>query len=187
MTNLTAQVSAAVLAAYDFSDCQRIVDVGCGNGTLTTAILQAYPHLTSTLFDLPHVIEQARGVVQAEGFGDRCDFAAGDFFESVAPQGDVYILKNIIHDWSDDRSIAILKNCRQAMPDTGRVLIIEMVVQPGNEPSPAKMFDITMMVAEGGQERTETEHEKLLQAAGLKLSRVVPTPSPVSVIEARPI
>jgi SAM-dependent methyltransferase len=187
MTNLTAQVSAAVLAVCDFSDSQRIVDVGCGNGTLTTAILNANPHLAGTLFDLPHVVEQARGTVQAEGLADRCDFASGDFFESVTPRGDVYILKNIIHDWDDERSTTILRNIRQAMPDTGRLLIVEMVVQPGNEPSPAKMFDITMLVAEGGQERTEAEHAKLLQAAGFRLSRVIPTPSPVSVVEALPV
>jgi hypothetical protein len=96
------------------------------------------------------------------------------------------VLKNIVHDWSDERAVTLLRNCRQAMPENGRVLIVEMVVQPGNDPSPAKMFDITMMVAEGGQERTESEHERLLRAAGLRLSRIVPTPSPVSVIEAVP-
>lgn len=184
MTNLTAQVSAAVLAAYDFSGFRRIVDVGCGNGTFSTAILNATPHLQSTLFDIPPVIEHARGGVQAEGLAARCDFAGGDFFEAVAPGGDAYVLKNIIHDWNDEKAITILKNCRQAMAENGKVLVVEMVVEPGNHPSPAKMFDITMMVAEGGQERTETEHRKLFEAAGLRLSRVVPTPSPVSVIEA---
>lgn len=186
MTNLTAQVSAAVLAAYDFSGLRRIVDVGCGNGTFTTAILGTHPHLASTLFDLPPVIEQARGVVAAAGLAGRCDFAAGDFFQSVPAGGDAYVLKNIVHDWNDELAVTLLRNCRQAMAADGRVLIVEMVVQPGNDPSPAKMFDITMMVAEGGQERTEAEHRQLLQAAGLRLSRVVPTPSPVSVIEALP-
>ncbi len=186
MTNLTAQVSAAVLAAYDFSGARRIVDVGCGNGTFTTAILGAHPHLTGTLFDIPPVIEAARGVVGAAGLTSRCEFVAGDFFASVPSGGDTFVLKNIVHDWSDERAVTLLRNCRQAMPEDGRVLIVEMVVQPGNDPSPAKMFDITMMVAEGGQERTESEHERLLRAAGLRLSRIVPTPSPVSVIEAVP-
>jgi SAM-dependent methyltransferase len=186
MTNLTAQVSGAVLAAYDFSDLRKIVDVGCGVGTFTTAILGAHPHLTGTLFDIPPVIEQARQVVGASGLAGRCDFVAGDFFQSVPSGGDAYVLKNIIHDWNDEKAITILRNCRQSMAADGRVLIVEMVVQPGNDPSPAKMFDITMLVAEGGQERTEAEQQRILQAAGLRLSRVVPTPSPVSVIEAVP-
>jgi ubiquinone/menaquinone biosynthesis C-methylase UbiE len=184
MTNLTGQVSAAVLAAYDFSGFERIVDVGCGNGTFTTAILNAYPHLKSTLFDLPHVIDVARGVIEAEGMSDRCDFVTGDFFESVAASGDAYVLKNIVHDWDEDRAITLLKNCRKGMQPGAKILVVEMVVEPGNHPSPAKMFDITMLVAEGGQERTEAEHRKLFEAAGFKLSRIVPTPSPVSVIEA---
>jgi SAM-dependent methyltransferase len=186
MTDLTAQVSAAVLAAYDFSGLHRIVDVGCGNGTFTEAILQGYPQLTSTLFDIPPVIEAARGVLGAAGLAGRCDFSAGDFFASVPSGGDAYVLKNIVHDWSDERATLLLANCRRAMPAHGRLLIVEMVVQPGNDPSPAKMFDITMLVAEGGQERTEAEHRRLLRAAGFELSRIVPTPSPVSVIEARP-
>lgn len=184
MTNLTAQVSGAVLAVYDFSGFRKIVDVGCGNGTFTTAILNATPQLTSTLFDIPPVIEVARGVVRAEGLEDRCEFVAGDFFESVAPGGDAYVLKNIIHDWNDERAVTILKNCRKGMAPGAKVLVVEMVVQPGNDPSPAKMFDITMLVAEGGQERTEAEHARLFEASGFRLSRVVPTPSPVSVIEA---
>jgi len=186
MTNLTAQVSGAVLAAYDFSGLRRIVDVGCGVGTFTTAILQAHPHLSSTLFDIPPVIEQARQVVGGAGLGERCDFVAGDFFQSVPAGGDAYVLKNIIHDWNDEKAITILRNCRQGMAADGRVLVVEMVVQPGNDPSPAKMFDITMLVAEGGQERTEAEQRRLFEAAGLRLSRIVPTPSPVSVIEAVP-
>ena len=186
MTNLTAQVSGAVLAAYDFSGLRRIVDVGCGVGTFTTAILGSHPHLSATLFDIPPVIEQARQVVGASGLAGRCDFTAGDFFQSVPAGGDAYVLKNIIHDWNDEKAIAILRNCRESMAADGRVLIVEMVVQPGNDPSPAKMFDITMLVAEGGQERTEAEQQRILQAAGLRLSRVVPTPSPVSVIEAVP-
>ena len=186
MTNLTAQVSGAVLASYDFSGVRKIVDVGCGVGTFTTAILGAHPHLSATLFDIPPVIEQARQVVGASGLAERCDFVAGDFFQSVPAGGDAYVLKNIIHDWNDEKAITILRNCREAMAADGRVLIVEMVVQPGNDPSPAKMFDITMLVAEGGQERTEAEQQRILQAAGLRLSRVVPTPSPVSVIEAVP-
>lgn len=187
MTNLTAQVSAAVLAAYDFSNLGGIVDVGCGNGTFTTAILKAHPHLAATLFDLPHVIENARGVIESEGIADRCEFVSGDFFASVSGRGEAHVLKNIVHDWDDERAITLLANCRKAMPENGRLLVVEMVVQPGNEPSPAKMFDITMMVAEGGRERTEAEHRELFRAAGFELSRVVPTPSPVSVLEALPV
>ncbi len=106
MTDLTAQVSAAVLAAYDFSGARRIVDVGCGNGTFTEAILNAHPHLTALLFDIPPVIEAARGVLGAAGLSERCEFAAGDFFTSVPSSssgGDAYVLKNIVHDWSDER------------------------------------------------------------------------------------
>lgn len=187
MTNLTAQVSHAVLAAYDFSGFERIVDVGCGGGTFTAALLHAHPHLKSTLFDIPPVIGMAQQVIAGAGLTDRCDFVPGDFFQSVPAGGDAYVLKNIIHDWSDERAITILKNIRQVIPANGKVLTIEMVVEPGNDPSPAKMFDITMMVAEGGQERMESEQRELLRAAGFELTRIVRTPSPACVIEAVPV
>jgi predicted O-methyltransferase YrrM len=189
-TNMTQQDAAAVVSAYDFRECARVVDVGGGHGALTAAILKACPGTTAVLFDQPAVIEGAKQRLHAEGVADRCTCIAGDFFESVPGGGDAYVLKDIVHDWDDDRAIAILRNCRRVMAHTPgvttRVLVVEKIIPPGNVPFPGKLTDITMLLVTRGRERTAKEYEALLTGAGLALTRMVPTSSPASVIEAIP-
>lgn len=184
MTNLTKPHTAAVVAAYDFSAITRIVDVGGGRGALLATILKVYPHTRGALFDLPAVIEDARDSSEMEDLADRCDFISGDFFGSVPGGADAYILKSVIHDWDDDRAVAILRNCRNAMTSEAKLLLVEREVASGNEPSPAKLVDITMLTIAGGLERTAVEYEALLNEAGLELTKIIPTPHKMIIIEA---
>ena len=179
-------VSEAVVQAYDFSDLATIVDVGGGWGTLLTTILRRHTHLKGILFDLPHVVDGARAQIAAAGLTDRCEIHGGDFFANVPAGADAYILSLVIHDWDHGRAVAILKRCRQAMPPAGRLLLLENVIPPGNEPHIGKILDFVMLAAAGGQERTQEEYQDLLQEAGFRLSTVVPTASAMSVIEGRP-
>jgi SAM-dependent methyltransferase len=183
MTGWSAQVASAVVEAYDFSDCRTVVDVGGGHGTLLGAILAAHAHLRGILFDLPHVAASAAPFLVAAGVADRCETIAGDFFEAL-PSGDTYILAQILHDWDDERSQRILQNCRSAMAPAGRLLIVELVLPPGNEPSLGKLLDLHMLVLLTGRERTEAEYRDLLGSAGFRLTRVIPTRSGASVVEA---
>jgi hypothetical protein len=176
--------SPAVPAAYDFSSLTTIVDVGGGTGHLLTTILANYPESRGILFDLPHVLRDAPALIQSRGLADRVTIEAGSFFDRVPSGGDAYLLSHVIHDWSEEQCIAILTNCRRAMNPGGRVLIIETVLPDDDTPHPGKIFDIVMLVAPGGQERTEQEYTTLLGKAGLRLTRVVPTESAVSVVEA---
>lgn len=186
MTNVTATVLEAIINNYDFSSFNTVVDVGGGQGSLITTILKANLKLKGILFDVPNVIENAKPCLQGESFADRCTTIAGNFFESVPSGGDAYLLKFIIHDWDDEKSLVILKNCHQAMPEDGKLLLFEQVITPGNNPSSSfgKLIDLNMMVMTGGCERTEGEYRSLLAAAGFKLTRIVPTSLPINIIEA---
>jgi len=184
MTGLTEMVNAAVTSAYDFSGLRKIVDVGGGHGALLAAILKANPAARGVLFDLPHVAEGAEARLAAEGVRDRCEIASEDFFKSVTEGGDAYVMKFIIHDWDDEKSVAIMKNIHRAMADGGKLLVIEQIVPEDSSPSFAKFIDINMLVMTGGRERTKKEFAELLAAAGFRLTRVVPTESPFCVIEA---
>jgi O-methyltransferase domain/Dimerisation domain len=175
---------ATVAAAYDFSDLATVVDVGGASGNLLTTILGRHPGPRGILFDLPHVVRDAPALIASRGLKDRVTIEPGSFFEKVPEGGDAYLLSHIIHDWSEDQCIAILGNCRRAMKPGSRLLIIEMVLPPGDTPHPGKMLDMMMLVGPGGQERTEPEYKALLAKAGFRLARVVPTASPVSVVEA---
>ncbi|HEX5508142.1 MAG TPA: methyltransferase [Pseudolabrys sp.] len=184
MASRSAAEIAAVLAAYDFSECGHLVDVGGGNGALLLAILKAYPQLKGTVFDLPHVTDAAQG---SNPSAERLCFAAGDFFSEVTVAGDTFILKKIIHDWPDDRAEQILRRCRDAMSPRSRLLLVELIVPRDEAATFTKFLDLWMMVWPGGQERTAEEYRGLLKSAGLVVSRIVPTASPVSVIEAVPV
>ncbi len=187
MSNFTDLEMAAILAAYNFSEITRVVDVGGGQGLLIVAILKANPHLEGILFDLDHVLEGVKNVLVSEGVVSRCELVGGDFFESVPDAGEIYILKSVLHDWDNDQAVAILKNCRRSIADGGKLLIIERIIPPGNEPSPGKDQDLIMLVMLGGQERTKAKYQVLLRAASFELIEVIPTSSPLSIIEAVPV
>lgn len=187
MSNVTAVVNRALLDAYDFSPINRIVDVGGGHGGLMASLLKPHPAMKGVIFDLPHVVEGAQRQIESEGLTGRCEAVGGDFFQSVPPGGDAYILKWIIHDWDDERSTTILRNCRHAMVKAGRLLLIDAVVPKGNDPGFPKFMDLNMLVMTGGRERTEREFGALFADAGFRLTRIVPTESDFSVIEGVPV
>jgi hypothetical protein len=177
---------AAVAAAYDFSALETIVDVGGATGNMLAAILSRYPQPRGVLFDLPHVVKDAPALLGAAGMSDRVATAAGDFFGAVPTGGDAYVLSHVVHDWSEEQCLTILGNIRKAIKPSGRLLIVEMVLPPGDVAHPGKMLDMVMLVVPGGQERTSVEYEALLAKAGFRVERVVPTESAVSVVEAFP-
>jgi len=157
--------------------------MGGGNGSFISAILQANPGMTGIVFDLPHVVEGARKPIADAGLAKRCEIVGGDFFRSVSGGGDAYVLRWIIHDWDHDRALTILRNCRDAMNRTARLLLVETVIPASDEPHPGKLVDFVMLTALGCQERTAEEYAQLLDEASFRLNRIVPTASPMSVIE----
>jgi hypothetical protein len=186
MRELTAGVAAVLPAAYDFSGARLVADVGGGFGALLPPLLHARPELRGLVYDLPRCADGARELMQAEGLADRCEFRAGDFFSSVPGGADVYLLKSVIHDWDDERSRRILARCREAMGQGARLLVLEWIVPDQIGPQHAGIVgtDLNMLVMVGGQERTEAEYRDLLASAGLRVTRIVPTPAAMSLIEA---
>ena len=184
MVGLNSQEPPAVAAAYDFATFRTIVDVGGATGNLLAAVLACHPGTHGILLDRPHVVKDAPTLLEATGVRERVTIKSGDFFAGVPAGADAYILSHIIHDWSEDRCLTILGHVREAMNAGSRLLIVEMVLPPGDAPHPGKMLDMVMLVQLGGQERTESEYASLLGKAGLRLTRVVPTSSAVSIIEA---
>jgi SAM-dependent methyltransferase len=187
MSANTAAVNEAITSLYDFSQFNRVIDVGGGHGGLITSILQKNPEVKGCLFDAPEVIEGARSRLEQAGVADRCEAVAGNFFNAVPEGGDAYIMKWIIHDWEDQKAITILKNCRQHMQPNGRLIIVDCVVPENDAPDFSKPFDLNMMVMTGGKERTRAEFEQLFEASGFKLLRVIPTDLPPSIVEAQPV
>jgi hypothetical protein len=175
---------AAVASAYDFSAFSAIVDVGGGTGNLLTTILAKFPQPRGVVFDMPHVAPEATALIKTRGLGDRATVESGDFFQTVPKGGDVYIMSHVIHDWNEEQCRTILTNCRRAMNAGSRLLLIEMVLPPGDAPHPGKLLDMMMLVGPGGQERTTDEYRTLLKNAGFRLERVIPTNSAVSIVEA---
>ncbi len=190
MTSFTSAFDAAVVTAYDFSRVRTLVDVGGGQGALLSSILAANPGLRGILFDIPPVIESARARLAAGGLAARCEPVAGDVFASVPPGGDAYLLKWIIHDWDDEQSLAILRSCHRAMTRDGRLLLVERIVPErtdrGVDTQSILLTDLNMLVLTGGHERTAAEYRALLEGAGFTLAGIVPTATPLSVIEAQP-
>jgi hypothetical protein len=172
----------ALVEAYDFSRMSQVVDLGGGNGSLLSAILTRNDHLTGVLFEQESAIQAAKS-----GLGGplpRCEFVVGDFFESIVPGADLYLLKRVLHNYDDERVVTILRNCCEAFTANARVLIIETVIGPANEPSWGMMQDMVMRFIVGGKERTEEEYGVLLERAGLRKTRTLSTPSDLMIIEA---
>ncbi|MCB1025082.1 MAG: methyltransferase [Acidobacteria bacterium] len=184
MTSFSGAVLPAIIEAYDFSEVNTVADIAGGFGHLLAGVLKANPNMKGVLFDLPNPLEGAKTLLEKEGVADRANLVAGDFFREVPVEADVYILKHIIHDWDDERDVVILKNIAASMPRGGKVLVCEMVVPEGNEPDFSKIMDMEMLVSPGGIERTATEFKELFENAGFRLTRIIPTRSPIKIIEA---
>jgi hypothetical protein len=174
----------AVANAYPFSEVGVVVDIGGATGNLLAAILARHERVRGVLYDLPHVVRDAGALLKSRGVADRVTVIGGSFFESAPTGGNLYILSHVLHDWPDDRCLAILRTCRKAMQPGTRLLIVEMILPGGDEPHPGKMLDLSMLVGAGGQERTEEEYGALLAASGFRKTRTLRTSSPVSLLEA---
>jgi hypothetical protein len=186
MASISGVENPAVANAYDFSRFKTIVDVGGSHGHLLAEILRKHRKVRGIVFDQPSVIERARtaGYVTAPHVRDRIELASGSFFEGVPAGADAYVMKYILHDWNDDLCVKILSHCRAAMAKGGRVLVVDTVIKPGNEPAWGKMLDIAMLVLTGGKERTPRQFADLFARAGLELLKVHPTACDVSIVEA---
>jgi O-methyltransferase domain len=186
MVGLHGMEPAAIASAYDFSNFRTIADVGGSTGNLLATILCEHPAPRGILFDLPHVVSDAPALLQQRSLTDRIRIEAGNFFEGVPAGADAYILSHIIHDWSREQCLIILGHCRRAMNSGGRLLLAEMVLPDGDEPHPGKLLDMVMLTVTGGEERTASQYGALLYKAGFRMTRVVPTASLVSIVEAVP-
>jgi hypothetical protein len=187
MMGFYSAVGPAVVAAYDFSQFKAIADLGGGTGTLLATILKASERLRGTVFELAYAVPRARQTIDNLGLSARCDVLEGDFFKAVPTGRDAYILSHVLHDWNDEQTLSILRNCRAAIAKEGKLLIVEAVLPPGDTPHPGKLIDLLMLTVTGGLERTAEEYGELLAAADFKLTRVVPTAIAQSVVEAIPV
>lgn len=184
MTSYSLAAIPAIVEACALSGVRTLADIGGGHGSLLAGFLRADPQLRGVLFDLPSVLAGAGEPLEREGVRQRVELAPGDFFEAVPAGADAYILKNIIHDWDDERGAAILRNIHAAMDRRGKVLLVELVIPAADAPGLAKLVDLQLLVTMGGRERTEAEYGALLAASGFRLTGIVPTKSPLHVIEA---
>jgi hypothetical protein len=177
----------AVLNAYSFKGVSVLADVGCGSGAVMAATLERYPEMRGILYDQAHVLSRTTAFIQAAGLTGRCALETGNFFDSAPAGADAYFMRHILHDWTDELCVRILRNIRKVIPSHGRLLVIEAVVPEGNDPSPSKLFDMFMMLFPDGLERSEGQFRGILKSSGFGLTKIVPTESAVSVIEAHPI
>ena len=191
MAELTRLVSTEVVRVFNFSAARRIVDVGGGYGTMLATILESYPDLRGLLFDLPHAIEGARTNLTHAGLIDRCELVAGDFFKSIPRGADTYLLKAVVHDWDDERSCKILRNCRTSMPHDATLLLIERILprrfEAGARYNSIAKVDLSMLVEQGGRERSEAEFRELLSNSGFAIARIHSTEMDYSIIECLPL
>lgn len=184
MSRQSDQHNTAIVAAYSFSGFGLVADIGGGRGSTLAAILQANPSLRGILLDLPQVVAHPAPLEKA-GVADRCEVMGGDMLQGVPAGADAYVVKRVLMDWGDEQAARILRNCADAMPEDGKLLVVEMVLPSGNEPSPGKAFDLLMLLVHAGARiRTKAELGDLLVAAGLRLTRVIPTASPNSILES---
>jgi O-methyltransferase domain/Dimerisation domain len=185
MTSFSQVTIPAILDSYDFSTAKTVADIAGGYGHLLAAVLDKYPSINGVLFDLPQVLAGAPAMMEKHGVSDRVSYVEGSFLDAIPVAADVYMLKHIIHDWYDDTNQTILSNIRASMPEGAKVLLIDAVIPDGNEPHFAKILDLEMLISPGGMERTAAQFKKLLSDSGFEMVRIIPTPSPVSVVEAR--
>lgn len=183
MSSFVPAVAAAVLAAYDFGRFDVIMDVGGGQGALLAAILARNPPQRGILFDQPMVVEGAGAVLSAASVADRCEVVGGDFFAAVPEGADAHVMKWILHDWDDERLIAVLKSCRRAIRPDGTLVVLEAVLAPPNEGARAKFADLNMLAVPGGQERTRDEFAALFEASGFRLTKVIDAGPRISIVE----
>ncbi|MFH1300180.1 MAG: methyltransferase [Planctomycetota bacterium] len=183
MTGIHGRETDVILESYDFSEMKTLLDIGGGNGSNITSILNKYPDMQGTLFDLPHVVERAQPHIEQSGLSNRCHLVGGSFFESVPEGADAYFMRHIIHDWDDEKSLTILRNCHTAMPENSKLLVVDSVIPAGNEPFAGKFLDLVMLLIPGGKERTAEEFRSLFEQAGFELIRIIPTESELSIIE----
>jgi len=184
MASLARMLAYGVVLAYDLGRVSCIVDVGGGNGRFLETILEIYPEIQGTVFDSAATIERNR--LRAGSKPRRCSYVAGDFFASVPQGGDLYFLCGVVHDWDDERALTILRNCRDAVSAGGRLLLLETVVPENDSMHFSKILDLNMLAMSYGRERNRTEFHTLLATAGFRMSRIVATMAPQSVIEAIP-
>jgi hypothetical protein len=185
MTNLTEIAIEPILSAVNFSKYSVIADIGGGEGLLLSSILYKCRNTRGILFDLPEGMTEAQSVLNRFEVADRVSIVPGDFFKTAPGGADAYVLKNVLHNWSEEECVTILDNIRKAMPENGKILILEMILDEGNNDSFGKLVDLQMLVfMENGKERTRKEFESLLALAGLKINRIFPTIAPISMIEA---
>jgi hypothetical protein len=184
MTAASGLSNDVALQACDFTGTRLVVDVGGGHGAVLASILRSTPGAKGILYDLPDVVEGAGPLLAEADVAHRCTVAGGSFMESVPAGGDVYVMKNIIHDWSDAESLTILRNIRAAIADGGRLFLLEMVLPERASSFIGHMLDLEMLLMVSGRERTRTEYDRLLRQADFRLTRVIPTVSPISVVEA---
>jgi SAM-dependent methyltransferase len=187
MVGMYGAVGQAVVAAYDFSQLRSVIDLGGGTGRLLATILQSNERLRGALLELPETASEARRFFEGSGLAARCDVIDGDFFQSVPSGHDAYLLAHVLHDWTDEQALAILRNCRAAIAPDGKLLIIEAVLPEGNAPHHGKLMDLLMLTVTGGAERTAEEFAQLLAAADFQLTRIFPTSTHQSVIETVPV
>jgi SAM-dependent methyltransferase len=186
MVGMHGALGPALVAAYDFSKFASVVDVGGGTGRLLEALLGSDAKQKGVLFEQPATAAFARQHLQNTGLAERCEVIEGDFFESVPPGHEAYILSHVLHDWDDEQCVSILRNCLRAIAPGGRLLIVEAVLPPGDAPHHGKMMDLLMLTVTGGKERTAAEFADLLAAANFALARVIPTSTHQSIVEAVP-
>jgi hypothetical protein len=188
LSELRGDQHPAVEAAYDWSPVRTVVDVGGGNGSMLATILEANEHLSGAVLDQAEVLPDADALLRSRGMRDRCELVACDFFESQPATGEAWILSQVLHDWDDARCRVILERCRERLRPDDRLLVVEIVTVPC-EPDPRCGFsDINMMTLFGeARQRTVEEYRSLCGDCGLELTRVIPTESSFSIVEARPV